>query len=333
MTDPGDIFSRPPAPPEPPPRRSLLKRPWFILLAAFLVLVGVVGTSINSIMRALLHSRAEVIVPRLEGKSLADALAAASPLDLSLQQESTEFDESLPAGTIVRQHPPPGMQVRAGRAIRVVVSKGGEVVFVPLVVGKSLPEAQSVLASDRLQLGVVTESYASDAPKGMVLEQNPSSGTVVTRGALVDVDVSRGLPPAGLPILPDFTGQPVERAQQWATDVNASVNIEEDPNAVGMSGSVLRQQPAPGQPLLEGETIRLAVVPVRAGARLTFRIPENAAAGAVRILARDADGERKIYEGRHAAGAVVEVPVRVPSTTRFRIYVDDVLQDERVVEP
>jgi hypothetical protein len=53
----------------------------------------------------------------------------------------------------------------------------------------------------------------------------------------------------------------------------------------------------------------------------------------VRIMARNDQGETKIYEGKHKGGAVLEVPVSVKTTTRFRVYVDDVLKDEKVVEP
>src|SRR5689334_2203923 len=105
-----DLFSKPPAPPK---RASFpLRRSWIILGATVILVVGVVAFSINRIMITVLHSRPEVVVPRLEGKSLLEALNIVSHMDLSIQQEATEFDESLPAGTIIRQQPPPGMNVR-----------------------------------------------------------------------------------------------------------------------------------------------------------------------------------------------------------------------------
>lgn len=314
---------------------SLLKRPWFIILFGVAVVIITLGFSINRIMLALLHSRPAVVVPKLEGKGLMDVLKTVSSLDLSLQLEGTDFDESLPAGTVLRQHPPSGMQVRAGRAIRVIVSKGGEVVFVPAISGRAIAEAQSLLASDGLQMGAVNEMYSTDIQKGFVVSQSPSSGTVVTRGALVDVEVSKGMPPAGLPLLPDFIGMTADEARQWASGVNASIKIKEDASAVGQSGSVVKQDPLPGQPLLEGQDIRITVVPINSGqsARLTYQIPSELGEVTVRIMARDNRGESQIYEGKHRGGAVVEVPIGVNTTTRFRIYIDDLLKEERVVEP
>lgn len=314
----------------------LLTRPWFILCFVGVVLATVVAFSINRIMIAILHSRTEVVVPKIEGKTLLDALAIVSSLDLSIQQEGTDFDEGLPAGTIIRQHPPSGMNVRTGRALRVVVSKGGQVVFVPEIIGKPIAEAQSILASNGIQMGALAELYSVDAAKGAVLRQEPSSGTIVTRGALVDVDISRGLPPVGLPLLPDFIGKSVAEAQEWATGVQAGVKLKEDPKGVGPPGTVIKQDPIPGQPLLEGAELRLTIVPLEAaqkGPRFTYQVPAELNEAQIRIMARDNVGEAQVYEGKHKGGFTIEIPVTLKSTTRFRVYVDDVLKEERVLEP
>jgi serine/threonine-protein kinase len=287
-------------------------------------------------MSTVLHSRPEVVVPKLEGKSLMDALTIVSPLDLSIQQEGTDYDESLPAGTIIRQQPASGMKVRAGRALRVVVSKGGQVVFVPGVLGKPLIEAQSVLAAAGLQMGAITEIFSTDTAKGSVLAQNPSSGTVVTRGALIDVDVSKGVAPVGAPLVPNFIGRSVASAEDWAKTSGAELAIKEDRKAVGVPGTVVKQDPAGGQPVLEGESIELTVVPQNAASptdRLTYVVPGSGGEVVVRIMARDNRGETQAYEGKHPGGFTLTIPISVKSPTRFRIYVDDLLTEERLVEP
>jgi serine/threonine-protein kinase len=276
-----------------------------------------------------------VVVPKLEGRNLMDALALVTPLDLSLQQEGTDFDDSLPAGTIVRQQPPSGMKVRAGRAIRVVVSKGGQVVFLPNVIGKLLAEAQSMLSTEGLQMGAVSELYSADVARNAVLSQSPSSGTVVTRGAFVDVNISKGPPPVGLPLLPDFARKSVSYVQEWAQGVHSKVNVKEDPKAVGAAGTVVKQDPIAGQPLLEDGEISIVVVSggESRGPRFRYDIPSDKGEVNVRITARDTKGETTIYEGKHKGGQVVELPIAVSVATRFRIYLDDVLTDERVIEP
>src|SRR5690348_7935534 len=94
------MMSPPPPPPAPPRWKSIIRKPWFILLCAFIIIFSVGALSINRIMDTLLHSRPEVTVPNLEGKSLTESLGIVSPIGLSLKQDGTEFDEALPAGTI-----------------------------------------------------------------------------------------------------------------------------------------------------------------------------------------------------------------------------------------
>lgn len=331
-----DMFSQDPT--EAPKRwrvPAFLRKPWVIVAIALGITGLVVAFSINQIMLALLHSRPEVVVPKLEGKSLMEAVNIVSKVDLSIQQEGTDFDDSLPAGTIVRQVPPSGMQVRAGRAIRVVISKGGQVVFIPDIVGKPLAEAQSVLATDGLQMGAVSELYSSEAARNVVITQSPSSGTVATKGVLVDVEVSKGLPPSGLPLIPDFTGKTIDNAREWASGVNTTVKVKEDPKAVGPAGTIFKQDPLPGQPLLEGQDILVTAVAASAGngKHVSYQVPLDAGDVTIRIMRRDDKGESWIYEGKHKGGAQLEIPVTVTATSRFRVYMDDVLKDEKVVEP
>ncbi len=340
MTEQPNIFTTNPEAPQPPQdgkHRLLetLKKPWAMIAIALFLVFSVVAFSINRIMIALLHSRPEVVVPRLEGKSLLEALAIVSPMDLSLQQDGTDFDDSLPAGTILRQQPPSGMQVRSGRSIRVVISKGGQVVFIPAVVGKALAEAQSMLATDGIQMGSVTEAYSNDLGKNVVLTQSPAPGTVVTRGAFVDVEVSKGPPPVGLPLVPDFIGKTADNARDWASGVNATVKVKEDARSVGVAGTVVKQDPPAGQPLMEEQDILVTIVPVTGGlkSRFQYQVPADMGEVTVRINARNTQGETQIYEGKHKGGSIVEVPAYVKTTTRFRVYVDDVLKEEKVVEP
>jgi beta-lactam-binding protein with PASTA domain len=136
-------------------------------------------------------------------------------------------------------------------------------------------------------------------------------------------------------LLPDFSGKPVDSAREWASGVNASVKVKEDAKAVGVAGTIVKQDPPAGQPLLEDQDVLVTIVPGVPGSksRFSYQVPSDAGDAVVRIMARNDQGETKIYEGKHKGGAVLEVPVSVKTTTRFRFYVDDVLKDEKVVEP
>lgn len=337
-----DPFPWRPEPPQPPGRPwwrrvlSIIKRPWFIVIMILFLIGTALALSINRVMITMLHSRAEVVVPKLEGQSILEALSVASDLDLSLRQSGVEFDESLPAGTIVRQHPPSGMRVRAGRTIQVVISKGGQIVFVPNIVDRPLQEAQSQLNTSGMQLGAVIELYSADLPKGTVISQNPKGGEILGRGALVDIEVSKGPPPPNLPLAPDFFGKTPEDVEAWANGLKADVKIKEDTSAIGVPGTVIHQEPRAGQPLFEEEDMSIIIVPPLKGGKQTrvqYQLPPDGEEYMVRLMARDEMGENPIYQGTHKAGDKLDLPISVRSTTRIRIYVNDELKEEQVLEP
>ncbi len=314
-----------------------LSKPWVIILITCSVMLSTLVLSMNQIMLTLLHSRPEVVVPDLEKKGLMDALRKASEFHLALEYDGVDFDEGLPAGTVVRQSPAAGMKVRTGRAIRVVISKGGQAIFVPLVTARPLAEAQSMLGMEGLQVGGVTDVFSEEFEEGYVVSQDPSSGTIVTRGALVDLGVSQGPPPAGMPVAEDFVGRPIEDVKVWAESRGVRLDIKEDAKAVGQSGTVVQQDPIPGQPILPKENFKITIVPLLAsgqGFRLTYQLPKDAPNPSdVKMVARDSRGESEVYNGKHAPGQVVEIPMNVTSTTRVRIYVNGLLSDEKVLEP
>jgi len=149
------------------------------------------------------------------------------------------------------------------------------------------------------------------------------------------VSISKGLPPAGLPLMPDFAGKSADQVRAWAKDVGADVKIKENPRAVGPAGTVVKQDPQAGQPLLEGQDVQITIVPYSSahGTRLNFVVPKGMGDVMVRVMARDSRGESQVYEGKHKGGAKLEIPIGVQTTTRFRIYTNDILKEERVVEP
>ena len=71
---------------------------------AVLVLALTLGIVVfNGLMGWLLHSHEEVAVPSVVGKSVGDALDILSRSGLTLSQESVEYDESVPAGAVLRR--------------------------------------------------------------------------------------------------------------------------------------------------------------------------------------------------------------------------------------
>ncbi len=132
----------------------------------------------NWTMSAVIHSRKEVAVPDLKGKSIDAALSMVSPLNLGLKKEDEEFDQNVPAGTIIRQHPFPGMTVREGKIVKVTVSQGGKVTFVPDLSEQPVRTAEIAIRSSGLSLGEETFRFSVAVEKGHVVSQDPPAGNI-----------------------------------------------------------------------------------------------------------------------------------------------------------
>lgn len=116
-----------------------------------------------------------VSMPNVSGKSRADAqqLLDAAKLKVTYHEE---FNDSVPAGTVISADPAAGTQLKWNDAVTVTVSKGPQMATVPNVVGKSTDDARKILED----LGFTVETTA---PLGDITHtvriQNPKAGESV----------------------------------------------------------------------------------------------------------------------------------------------------------
>ncbi len=307
------------------------------------VLVVFVGLSLLSYfslkwaMEGIIHYRREVVVPDLKGKSVQAALDLVSPMNLSLRKESDEFNDGVPIGAILRQAPSAGTTVREGKAIRIVVSQGGETVFVPSLVGLPLRNAELLLRQRQMQLGEVSESYSLRTEKGMVLSQDPKGESSVEKRALVNVVVSAGRPPAGIVLMPDFRQKNVVDAQAWAQGLGVVVKVSTDPTSLFPSGSILTQDPAPDAVVPSGGPVNFLASgrPKVSGGgaaamkSLHYELPQGSSESLVRIVVIDPYGEREIFNGLRSPGSKIDLAIPDTGASRVRIFVNAVLVEER----
>lgn len=231
------------------------------LLLLFLFAGAAVATLLATHWAVLgfLHSRQIVQVPDLSGKTLEQALDLLSPLKLALAKEAVQVDENSPPGAILRQAPPAGLRVREGKIVRVTLSSGGQVMFVPDLTRVTLTEALNRLRASGLSLGAVTQVYSLQNETGQVMDQIPAASAVVRPKSMVDLRVSKGPPPDGVVLMPDFINQPLPPARQWAEEHMIFPDIQEEVTSVFTSGNVLRQSPAPDSAVTDRTPISFVV--------------------------------------------------------------------------
>ena len=150
---------------------------FFIKLFVILAILAVAGYySFNVIMSGFVREKAEVLVPDLQGKNLVECLDMLSQSKLALMKDGSEFNQDVPAGIVIRQIPPEGMNVKEGKVIKIVISQGGEIVYVPDLKGQTIRSATISLRSLGLVLGELTKKSSAKYEEGIVLDQEPIAG-------------------------------------------------------------------------------------------------------------------------------------------------------------
>ena len=126
---------------------------------------------------------APIPVPSVVGKTLADARSILSTAGFRTTT-SSDYSDSVPAGSVIRQTPSSGT-APVDSTVTLVVSKGPQLFPVPKVVGVNVEQATKTLEAAGFKVRVL------DLPGGpnTVLAQSPSGGTLEPHGTTITLSV------------------------------------------------------------------------------------------------------------------------------------------------
>jgi len=217
----------------------------WVLWSLIAIIVFIAG--MNHLIDALIHSKKDRIVPNIIGKNIADSLDMLSSLNLYLKKTSDEFNPDVPAGIIISQAPSSGSVIKEGRAVNVIVSAGGEVIFAPDLTNQTVRSAQMVLRKNGLDLGEQDEKYSLVIEQGRIISQNPPPRTSIKKNGLVNIMLSLGQPPEGVLLVPDFVKKNVAEAEVWSNKNGIKIKNEnkvKDPSM--QENTIIKQMPESG---------------------------------------------------------------------------------------
>ncbi|HAM39685.1 MAG TPA: hypothetical protein DCP53_09890 [Elusimicrobia bacterium] len=223
----------------------------------FLIIAIIFFTGLNRLIDALIHSKKDQIVPNIIGKNIVDALDTLSSLNLYLKKTGEVFNSELQAGLVISQTPVSGSIVKEGRAIKVIVSAGGEVIFVPDLTNQTVRSAQLILRKNSLDLGEQEERYSNNIAKGNIMSQNPMPRTSARKDGLVNIIVSHGPPPPGTILMPDFKGKSFFEAQEWCNNndiIIQNIDMVNDPTLE--QNSIIKHVPGTDMVISTGQPVR-----------------------------------------------------------------------------
>ncbi|NPV71684.1 MAG: Stk1 family PASTA domain-containing Ser/Thr kinase [Firmicutes bacterium] len=308
---------------------------WLKWLIPLVMLAGIGGYGAWTIMNWM--NVPPVEVPPVVGKTLSEAERIILDRGLVPSVVAEKYDDKTPVSHIISQMPEAGESVKAGRTISLVVSKGQEFTLVPDITNKPLRDAEVLLATAGLDVGAVRMIYHATLPEDTIISQNPRKDTRVTKGTLVDVDISKGPEPAAVAV-PDFVGESVQSAVQRIASLNLAQGTITEKDSPDPAGLVISQDPPKGSEVRQGTAVNLVVsrgpgsTQVRKNT-IEIEVPDRPVPVDVKVTVEDQSGVRLVYRAKHEPKSKVQVEVYWQGPeAKVRIFFDDILSRDLVLK-
>ena len=239
---------------QPQEEKSIFKSKGFIAVLVGILLMGFFVGSFLSFGK--FWSSAEINVPDVVGKS--SVVAQQILEDKNLRVKIVEAnDDSVPAGQVVSQYPEAGAKVKEQRLVTITVSKGGQELTMPDLKSMSRSNAEEKLKKMGLKLGAVFEENAKE-PAGTVINQDPRSGSKITKGQTVDITVSLGEKKKEITVQ-NYTGLSVDSAKSNLEANGLSLGGISEEASTRPKGTVIGQSPSAGSTTTEGGSVSLII--------------------------------------------------------------------------
>ncbi len=198
-----------------------------------------------------------IAIPNVENLPEADAVALLEREGFEVETTS-EYDDVVAVGRVIRTEPGPGEEVEPGSPVVVVVSDGPEPVEVPNLFGFTPDEARQALADLGLTLEVTPATVPTDdvGLVGKIMEQDPAEGVELLPEGVVTVSLGE----LRQITVPDLTGMTEQEARTELQQLGLRLEVEpvtqsvDDPN---LDGKVVVQDPPAGGVLDPGGTVRV----------------------------------------------------------------------------
>lgn len=329
-------------------RRKKKKSGFFTVFLAFLcslliAIAAFIGVRyfINSVLGP---EKAEVIMPNLVGKTLAEAQAELDELNILTKRISYQESDEVGKNLIIIQSPVANMSVKENvKIVELVVSSGKTDRIVPNVIGLTLEDAKAKLDAQELRYSVTEESN-SEFEKGYVFRQNPTENFDVKVGSLVELYVSSGTQV----IVPNLVGKTEAAAKAELAAAGLKYGITTYETDSKKSAGIVLSQSIDANKLVDKdkeidlvvnkkETTTTPTVPTVSKQNIYLMLSNKGVAGKeftvrIEMSGGGVSGKQVIYEEKHTReDKEVLVEVSGNGQAMIEIYIDNVLDSSTVV--
>lgn len=170
------------------------KRLKIALAILILILVTQIFIFAKFFLGGLGNKEGQISAPDLYNLTLDEAQRSLDKLNLNIRVNiEDEYSNEVEKGKIISQQPMSGATLQEGDTVTLVLSKGPMKGYIPNVVGLTLGEAENILKENKLSLGNIKYEYSDTYNNGIVIAQDPKSGSESNQEwGTVNVVVSKG---------------------------------------------------------------------------------------------------------------------------------------------
>ncbi len=195
-------------------------------------------------------------LPDLQGMNFEEVESFLSQRDLRYEvRPDSQYSEAQPPLAVLNQDPRPGSLVKENRKVYLTLNaRRPPLVKMPRLIDGSLKNAEMTLENYGLRRGEIR--YEPDLAENAVLNQlyqgKPiKEGEMIPQGSRIDLVVGDGLGNRTFEA-PEIIGMPFDEAQVLIIGNLFNEDTEDE-----QTGSVMRQNPQPGQNIRVGENVYL----------------------------------------------------------------------------
>jgi serine/threonine-protein kinase len=301
----------------------------------------VAGASAYLTLTLIIKSEDTVIVPQLVGKDVVSALEILTDLQLNTKVDGSEYNQKFPKNHVTFQEPEAGSEIKKDRDVRIIISKGAKTILMPNVVALSEQQARMIFEENGLTRGQSSHTYSAAVEDERVIVQVPRAGTLITRGAKVDILVSSGPRPLKY-VMPDLAGRSFDQAVLLIENTNLFVgNIRSSFDRRKTRNSVIGQDPPAGYNVDVSSPVHLVINRPAGGDRLhrplygsllQHRIHSGFLKKQVRVELENTETTTAIFDDFIKPGDEIWVLVPRDQDAAVFIYEDDELVRTRLYE-
>jgi beta-lactam-binding protein with PASTA domain len=229
-------------------------------LGLFVALIGVGIVSAFAVV-ALLLRQEEVRVPDLRGQDIVNVIETVAQQGLQLKVDRREPHPTLPRDAVISQVPAPGVGIKKGRQVHVVVSQGPSDTEALKLVGENFRKADMMIRQAGFSPGTVSRVSSDRVERDIVIAQDPEAGSPLEKGGSISLLISTGKK-APRYVMPVLTGKKAEEALRIIDRIGLQCRVITRPpgdKATGTDRIVMHQEPGAGSPVAPDTMVEIVV--------------------------------------------------------------------------